>query len=61
MAEAIGRNRDRTVGGPAKAKLAKAHGCDQVINYTQDFVKRAKVSKGALAFLWSMIRWKIDL
>ena len=38
-----------TVGGPAKAKLAKAHGCDHVINYNkQDFVKRVKsITKGA--------------
>ena len=38
-----------TVGSPAKAKLAKAHGCDHVINYNkQDFVKRVKsITKGA--------------
>ena len=38
-----------TVGSPAKAKLAKAHGVDHVINYnTQDFVKRVKnITKGA--------------
>tara|TARA_B100000676_G_C17947137_1_gene769860 strand:+ start:175 stop:1146 length:972 start_codon:yes stop_codon:yes gene_type:complete len=38
-----------TVGTPAKAKLAKAHGCDHVINYNkQDFVKRVKsITKGA--------------
>lgn len=37
-----------TVGSPAKAKLAKAHGCDHVINYNkQDFVKRVKsITKG---------------
>ena len=33
---------------PAKAKLAKSHGCDHVINYNkQDFVKRVKsITKG---------------
>tara|TARA_B100000676_G_scaffold77505_1_gene77137 strand:+ start:3965 stop:4891 length:927 start_codon:yes stop_codon:yes gene_type:complete len=38
-----------TVGNSAKAKLAKAHGCDHVINYNkQDFVKRVKnITKGA--------------
>ena len=38
-----------TVGSPAKAKLAKAHGCDHVINYNkQDFVKRVKsITRGA--------------
>ena len=38
-----------TVGSSAKAKLAKAHGCDHVINYNkQDFVKRVKnITKGA--------------
>ena len=37
-----------TVGSPAKAKLAKSHGCDHVINYNkQDFVKRVKsITKG---------------
>ncbi len=39
-----------TVGSPAKARLAKAHGCDYPINYTQqDFVKRVRTitkSKG---------------
>jgi len=37
-----------TVGSPAKAKLAKAHGCDHVINYNkQDFVKRVQsITKG---------------
>jgi NADPH2:quinone reductase len=37
-----------TVGSPAKAKLAKAHGCDHVINYNkQDFVKRVNsITKG---------------
>ena len=37
-----------TVGSPAKAKLAKAHGCDHVINYNkEDFVKRVKsITKG---------------
>jgi NADPH2:quinone reductase len=38
-----------TVGSSIKAKLARAHGCDHVINYnTQDFVKRVKsITKGA--------------
>lgn len=38
-----------TVGSPAKAKLAKAHGCDHIINYNkQDFVKQVKsITKGA--------------
>ncbi|MPY70051.1 MAG: NADPH:quinone reductase [Alphaproteobacteria bacterium] len=32
-----------TVGGPAKAKLAKAHGCDHAIDYSkEDFVARVK-------------------
>ena len=37
-----------TVGSPAKAKLAKAHGCDHVTNYNkQDFVKRVRsITKG---------------
>ncbi len=37
-----------TVGSPAKAKLAQAHGCDHVINYNkQDFVKRVQsITKG---------------
>ncbi len=36
-----------TVGSPAKAKLAKAHGCDYPINYSkQDFVKRVKSITG---------------
>ncbi len=38
-----------TAGGPAKCKLAKAHGYTHVIDYTkQDFVKRVKtLTKGA--------------
>ncbi len=38
-----------TVGSSAKAKLAKAYGCDHVINYNkQDFVKQVKsITKGA--------------
>ena len=38
-----------TVGSSAKAKLAKSHGCDHVINYNrQDFVKRVKnITRGA--------------
>jgi NADPH2:quinone reductase len=37
-----------TVGSDAKAKLAKAHGCDHVIDYTkEDFVKRvAEITEG---------------
>src|SRR5215469_2342922 len=37
-----------TVGGDAKAKLAKAHGCDHVIDYNkEDFVKRvAEITEG---------------
>ena len=37
-----------TVGNAAKAKLAKSHGCDHVIDYNkQDFVKRVKtITKG---------------
>jgi NADPH2:quinone reductase len=37
-----------TVGSEAKAKLAKANGCEHVINYTrEDFVKRvADITKG---------------
>jgi NADPH2:quinone reductase len=37
-----------TVGSPAKAKLAKAHGCHHVINYNkQDFVAAVKkITKG---------------
>ena len=37
-----------TVGGDAKAKLAKAHGCDHVIDYSkEDFVKRvAEITEG---------------
>ena len=37
-----------TAGGDAKAKLAKAHGCDHVIDYgKEDFVKRvAEITEG---------------
>lgn len=37
-----------TVGSAEKAKLAKAHGCDHVINYsTEDFAKRvSEITKG---------------
>ena len=37
-----------TVGGPAKAALAMAHGCDHVIDYSkEDFVKRvAEITNG---------------
>jgi NADPH2:quinone reductase len=39
-----------TVGSPAKAKIAAAHGCDHPINYAkQDFVKRVKsITKGEM-------------
>ena len=39
-----------TVGTPAKAKLAEAHGCDHPIIYTrQDFVERVKrITKGEM-------------
>ncbi len=39
-----------TVGSPAKAKLAQAHGCDHPIIYTrQDFVERVKrITKGEM-------------
>jgi NADPH2:quinone reductase len=37
-----------TVGSPEKAEIAKAHGCDHVINYsTEDFVERvAEITDG---------------
>lgn len=36
-----------TVGGPEKAKLAKAHGCDHVIDYSKEnFVERVKEITG---------------
>ena len=39
-----------TVGSPAKARLAKMHGCDHIINYNkQNFVNRVKnITKGEL-------------
>ena len=47
--KAIGAIAIGTAGGPAKCKLAKAHGYTHVIDYTkQDFVKRVKtLTKGA--------------
>jgi NADPH2:quinone reductase len=38
-----------TAGGDAKCKLAKAHGCDHIIDYTkEDFAKRvAEITNGA--------------
>ena len=40
-AKALGATVIGTVGSPAKAELAKAHGCDHVINYsTENFTQR---------------------
>jgi NADPH2:quinone reductase len=49
-AKSLGATVIGTVSSPAKARLAKAHGCDFPINYTkQDFVKRVKsITKGAM-------------
>lgn len=49
-AKALGATVIGTVGSPAKAKLARAHGCDHPINYTkQDFVKRVRsITKGEM-------------
>jgi NADPH2:quinone reductase len=42
-ARSLGATVIGTVSSPAKARLAKAHGCDHPINYSkQDFVKRVK-------------------
>lgn len=48
-AKSLGATVIGTVGSPAKARLAKAHGCDFPIDYTKvDFVKRVKsITKGA--------------
>jgi len=47
-AKSLGATVIGTVSSPAKARLAKAHGCDYPINYSkQDFVKRVKtITKG---------------
>lgn len=49
-AKALGATVIGTVGSPAKAKLAKASGCDYVIDYNkQDFVKEVRrITKGAM-------------
>ncbi len=49
-AKSLGATVIGTVSSAAKAKLAKANGCDYPINYTQvDFVKRVKsITKGAM-------------
>jgi len=49
-AKSLGATVIGTVSSPAKARLAKEHGCDFPINYTkQDFVKRVKaITKGAM-------------
>jgi NADPH2:quinone reductase len=49
-AKSLGATVIGTVSSPAKARLAKAHGCDYPINYTrQDFVKRVRsITKGAM-------------
>jgi len=42
-AKALGATVIGTVGSPAKAKLARAHGCDHVIDYTRkDFVREVR-------------------
>lgn len=46
-AKALGATVIGTVGSPAKAELAKAHGCDHVINYsTEDFTARVREITG---------------
>ena len=46
-AKALGATVIGTVGSPAKAELARAHGCDHVINYaTEDFSKRVREITG---------------
>lgn len=49
-AKSLGATVIGTVSSTAKAKLAKAHGCDYPINYTkEDFVKRVRsITKGAM-------------
>lgn len=42
-AKALGATVIGTVGSPAKAELARAHGCDHVINYaTENFTQRVR-------------------
>jgi NADPH2:quinone reductase len=46
-AKALGALVIGTVGSPAKAELAKAHGCDHVINYnTENFTQRVREITG---------------
>ena len=46
-AKALGATVIGTVGSPAKADLAKAHGCDHVINYsTENFTQRVREITG---------------
>lgn len=46
-AKALGATVIGTVGSPAKAALAKAHGCDHVINYsTENFTQRVREITG---------------
>ena len=46
-AKALGAKVIGTVGSPAKAELAKAHGCDYVINYsTENFTQRVREITG---------------
>ncbi|MFZ2266684.1 MAG: quinone oxidoreductase [Azonexus sp.] len=46
-AKALGATVIGTVGSPAKAELAKAHGCDHVINYsTENFSQRVREITG---------------
>ena len=46
-AKALGATVIGTVGSPAKAELARAHGCDHVINYsTEDFTQRVREITG---------------
>jgi NADPH2:quinone reductase len=46
-AKALGATVIGTVGSPAKAEIAKAHGCDHVINYsTENFTQRVREITG---------------
>jgi len=46
-AKALGATVIGTVGSPAKAELARAHGCDHVINYsTENFTQRVREITG---------------
>ncbi len=46
-AKALGTTVIGTVGSPAKAELARAHGCDHVINYsTENFTQRVREITG---------------